>query len=201
MEKVGSVRSPQHFQQTPVSSHCMRKRCVKHSFDLLRNNNLIALLWTWKWAAPPQQCDNSTPTSLLKALHVAALPLHTQHSSSASCHVQAAQPQHYGFRGWQHMVASLQRWSGYKAKECKGKGEVKTHGERKESEWQRERKRDLFSNRRAYTQGQTILRNAKMAKRMWPNTWVQLHDANPHISALTLFLTHSTLCKCVLRWQ
>lgn len=63
-------------------------------------------------------------------------------------------------------------------------------GERRRKDTDRKRERVLLSNRRVYSQRQTLLRNAKMAKRMWPNTWVQLHGATPTFQ-LSLCFSHT----------
>lgn len=124
------TRSTTFPPEPSVSAHRTRKRCVEQIICSLMEEQPSSPFVNSKRSSPQQRRNDSTPTSLLKALHVAVLPLHTQRSSSASCHVHAAQPQRYGFRGWQHMVAGLQRWSGYKAtEECKGKGERKTERE------------------------------------------------------------------------
>lgn len=167
------TRSTTFPPEPSVSARRTRKRCVEQIFCSLMEEQPSRPFVKSKRSSPQQRRNDSTPTSLLKALHVAVLPVHTQRSSSASCHVHAAQPQRYGFRGWQHMVAGLQHWSGYKAKEeCKGKRRTKD----------RAREFCFQTGEPAVNVRLSVLRNAKVAKRMWPNTLGVASWCKPHFS-------------------
>lgn len=53
VEKLVTVHALRNI--STVSARCMHKCCLWHSFELLRNNNLLALLWTVKMSTLQQQ--------------------------------------------------------------------------------------------------------------------------------------------------
>lgn len=78
------TRSTTFPPEPSVSARRTRKRCIEQIFCSLMEEQPSSPFVNSKRSSPQQRCNDSTPTSLLKALHVAVLPLHTQRSSSAA---------------------------------------------------------------------------------------------------------------------